>query len=91
MGHVSNEMRDRREYSWAKNSKLLKTERFPKRDSLYVFETAERPSPQIFRHIFYCPQTSQTRKFDATFEEHRMVKRREIVREFLTGVHPEMR
>jgi len=52
----------------AKYGKLIKT---------------ERPSPQISLHTFYCPHTGETRKFNATCEEDRMVKRREIVRELI--------
>ena len=69
----------------AKDGKLVKTERFPKSGNLHVYETAERPSPQISRHTFYCPHTGQTLKFDATSEEDRTIKRREIVIEMLTN------
>ncbi len=67
----------------AKDGNLVKTERLPGKDSLFVYETAERPSPEISRHTFYCPKTGETRRFDATCEEDRMIKRREIVREIL--------
>jgi hypothetical protein len=52
----------------AKYGRLLKTERAP---------------PQISLHTFYCPHTGETRKFNATCEGDRMVKRREIVRELI--------
>lgn len=68
-----------------KDGQLVKTERFPERVSVFVYETAERPSARISEHIFYCPQTGETRKFDATCDEERIVKRREIVRELLTN------
>ena len=67
-----------------KDGKLVKTERLPKRDSLYVYERAERPSKQISLHTFYCPHTGETRKFDAACDKDRILKRPEIVRELLT-------
>jgi len=68
-----------------KDGELIKTERFPKRVSVFVYETANRPSPRISEHTFYCPYTGETRKLDATSDEDRVVKRREIVREMLTN------
>lgn len=68
-----------------KDGKLVKTERVPKKDSFYVYEMAERPSPQISLHTFYCPHTGETRKFDAACQEDRIARRREIVRELLTN------
>ena len=32
-------------WSLTKDGKLIKTERTPKKDDLYVYETAERPAP----------------------------------------------
>lgn len=72
-------------WSLAKDGKLIKTERTPKKDGLYVYETAERPAPEISHHTFYCPHTGETRKFDATSDEDRAVKRREIVRALLNN------
>jgi hypothetical protein len=66
-----------------KDGKLVKTERVPKSRHFYVYETAERPSPQISRHTFYCPQTGETRTLDALCEEDRMVKRRQVVKGML--------
>ena len=68
-----------------KNGNLIKTERAPKRNSRYVYETAERPSSQISRHTFFCPQSGETRKLDAVCDSDRVVKRRDIVREMLTN------
>ncbi len=69
----------------AKDGRLIKTERIPKTGSLYVYETAERPAPQISIHTFYCPHTGETRRFDALCEKDRLLKRREIARELLTN------
>lgn len=70
----------------AKDGHLIKTEKAPKRDSLYVYETAERPSYQISLHTFFCPQNGETRKLDAVCDDDRLVKRREIVREMLNNL-----
>jgi hypothetical protein len=68
----------------AKDGRLIKTERVPPKGSLYVYETAERPSPETSHHTFFCPQTGEMRKFDAASGRDRAVKRREIVSELLT-------
>lgn len=68
----------------AKNGKIIKTEKVPQEDTVYVYETAERPAPEISHHTFFCPHTGETRKFDATSDKDRAVKRREIVREMLS-------
>ena len=67
-----------------KDRSLIKTEKAPQKDSLYVYETAERPSPEISDHTFFCPQSGKTIKLNATCDEDRIVRRREIVRELLT-------
>jgi len=69
---------------YGKDGKLIKTERLPKKDIAFVYETAERPSPQISRHTFFCPSTGATQKLDAVCEGDRTVKRREIVRQLLS-------
>jgi len=66
-----------------KGGKLIKAGRHPQRDTLFVYETAERPSPQISLHTFYCPHTGETRKFDAASDRDRILKRQEIVRSLL--------
>lgn len=68
-----------------KDGNLIKTERVPQKDSLYVYETAERPSPEISHHTFFCPRSGETIRLDAICEEDRIVRRREIVRELLTN------
>jgi hypothetical protein len=68
---------------YGKDGQLIKTERLPKRDILFVYETAERPTAQISRHTFFCPSTGVTQKLDAVSEGDRTVKRREIVRQLL--------
>jgi hypothetical protein len=60
----------------AKYGKLMKTERAPKRKGRKTF-SADIPA------AFYFAHTGETRKFNATSEENRMVKRREIVRELI--------
>ena len=67
----------------AKDGHLIKTGRTPKRNSRYVYETAERPSSQISLHTFFCPRSGEIRKLDAICDDDRLVKRREIVREML--------
>ena len=62
---------------------MIKTERLPKKDILFVYETAERPTAQISRHTFFCPSTGVTQMLDAVSEGDRTVKRREIVRQLL--------
>ena len=69
----------------AKDGQLVKTGRVPKRNSRYVYETAERPSSQISLHTFFCPQSGETRKLDAMHDNDRVVKRRGIVREMLNN------
>jgi hypothetical protein len=68
-----------------KDGDLVKTERIPKKVREYVYETAQRPSPRISEHTFFCPNTGETRTFEATSDEDRVIKRREIVRELLTN------
>jgi len=68
-----------------KDGKLVKTERLPEKGILFVYETAERPTPQISLHTFYCPHTGEIRKFDAAYDSDRIAKRGEIVRELLTN------
>ena len=70
----------------AKDGKLIKTEMVPQEEAVYVYETAERPAPEISHHTFFCPKTGETREFDATSDKDRVVKRREIVREMLTNI-----
>jgi len=67
-----------------KDGNLIKTERVPKKDSLYVYETAERPSSEISHHTFFCPRSGATMKLNATCHEDRIVRRREIVKKLLT-------
>ena len=67
-----------------KDGKLIKTERLPKKSNVFVYETAERPSPQISRHTFFCPASGETRMMDAMSDEERMFRRQKIVREMLT-------
>ena len=62
---------------------MIKTERLPKKDIAFVYETAERPTAQISRHTFFCPSTGVTQKLDAVSEGDRTVKRREIVKQLL--------
>lgn len=69
----------------AKDGKLIKTEGPPERDSPYVYETAERPSPQISLHTSYCSHTDEGRKLCATSDKERVLKRRGIIRELLTN------
>ena len=73
-----------------KDGKLVKTERLPEKGILFVYETAERPTPQISFHTFYCPHTGEIRKFDATCDSDRILKRSEIVREMLINSKVEM-
>jgi hypothetical protein len=68
---------------YGKDGKLIKTERSPRKDIVFVYETAERPTAQISRHTFFCPTTGVTQKLDAVSQEDRTVKRREIVRQLL--------
>ena len=63
--------------------KLIKTERPPIKDIVFVYETAERPTAQISLHTFFCSTTGMTQKLDAVSQENRTVKRREIVRQLL--------
>jgi hypothetical protein len=68
---------------YGKDGKLIKTERPPKKDIVFLYETAERPTAQISRHTFFCPTTGVIQKLDALTQEDRTVKRREIVRQLL--------
>ena len=68
-----------------KDGNLVKTERVPQKDSLYVYDTAERPSAETSLHTFFCPRNGATLKLNATCDEDRIVKRREIVKEMLTN------
>jgi len=68
---------------YGKDGKLIKTERLPRKDIVFVYETAERPTAQISRHTFFCPSSGVTQKLDAVSEGDRTVKRREIVRQLL--------
>jgi len=52
---------------YGKDGKLIKTERLPRKDIAFVYETAERPTAQISRHTFFCPSTGTTQKLDAVF------------------------
>jgi len=70
---------------FGKDGKLVKTEKLPERDTLVVYEAAERPTPQLSHHTFYCPHTGEIRKFDATCDSDRIAKRGEIVRELLAN------
>jgi len=68
---------------YAKNGKLVKTERLPTSHDLFVYETAERPSSQISRHIFFCPATGETQTLDAFDDKGRLLKRPGIVKKML--------
>jgi hypothetical protein len=68
---------------YGKDGKLIKTEKPPKKDTVFVYETAERPTAQISRHTFFCPATGVIQKFDAMSQGDRTVRRREIVRQLL--------
>jgi hypothetical protein len=68
---------------YGKDAKLIKTERPPRKDIVFVYETAERPTAQISRHTFFCPATGVTQQLDAMSQGDRTVKRREIVRKLL--------
>ena len=68
-----------------KDGNLVKTERVPQKDSLYVYETAERPTAETSLHTFFCPRSGETMKLNATCDKDRIVRRREIVREMLTN------
>lgn len=73
-------------WTLAKNGKITKTEKMPQEGTVYVYETAERPAPEISHHTFFCPHTGETRTFDATSDKDRAVKRRKIVREMLDKI-----
>ena len=70
---------------FGKDGKLVKTEKVPKKDSLFVYEMAERPSQQISLHTFYCPHTGETRKLEAASHEDRIANRSQIAREMLNN------
>jgi hypothetical protein len=68
---------------YGKDGKLIRTEQPPRKDTVFVYETAERPSAQISLHTFFCPTTGVTQKLDAVSKGDRTVKRKEIVRHLL--------
>ena len=70
---------------FGKDGNLVKSEKVPKKDSLYVYEMVERPSLHISFHTFYCPHTGETRKFEAASHKDRIAKRRQIVKELLAN------